>query len=393
MTTALASLYERETNKGEEFICEAVGARSNPEVFKKIRSHSGLHIATIRSGACFGSAWGGNTSVKVERKNLFGESEEILYVKGSGWDLATIEPQGFAPVRMDVLLKMAQLEHLSDSDMVREQRAAMINPSAPTPSVEAILHAIIPFKYVDHTHSDAVVALTNTPDGEAMAREVFGESVLFLPYVMPGFVLARAVFEKTRDVNWDKIEGIILLNHGVFTFHNEARVAYENMIRLVTKAEDFIAKSDAARIRTGTPTLSPEPVQLAKLRQKLSEAMGAPVVVRVDQSDEAVGFSNWEKAQRIASQGTITPDHVIHIKPQPMFVSQNIEASVDEFVKGYHAYFSRNQKPGLKELDACPRWAIWPGVGCLSIGTSAKSLRIVGDIVNHTRRAMQWGMP
>ena len=121
---------------------------------------------------------GGNTSVKTATKNIFGENEDILFVKGSGWDLATIQPAGFAPVKMDVLLRMARLESLSDADMVRAQKAAMTNPSAPTPSVEAILHAIIPFKYVDHTHSDAVVTLTNTPRGEEFAREVFGERVL-----------------------------------------------------------------------------------------------------------------------------------------------------------------------------------------------------------------------
>ena len=115
---------------------------------------------------------GGNTSVKVTQKDIFGDDEEILYVKGSGWDLGDIEAQGFAPVRLKTLEHMAGFEHLSDTDMVRMQRAAMTDPYAPNPSVEAVLHAIIPFKYVDQTHADAVVTITNTPDGEARIREL-----------------------------------------------------------------------------------------------------------------------------------------------------------------------------------------------------------------------------
>src|SRR5918996_3732188 len=134
---------------------------------------------------------GGNTSVKLQQKNLFGKTEDILYVKGSGWDLATIEKQGFAPVRMDVLLEMAKLEQLSDSDMVRAQRAAMTDPGAPTPSIEAILHAIIPFAFVDHTHADVVVTLSNVAGGEGRPRDPYGDRVLIVSYLMPGVALGR----------------------------------------------------------------------------------------------------------------------------------------------------------------------------------------------------------
>lgn len=124
---------------------------------------------------------GGNTSVKETVTNLFGESEEVLYVKGSGWDLGTIEAAGFAPVKLDVLQKMAALDELKDSEMVDGQRAAMLNPNAPNPSVEAILHAIIPFKFVDHTHADAVVAISNTPNGTETLAKIFGKRVFIAP--------------------------------------------------------------------------------------------------------------------------------------------------------------------------------------------------------------------
>lgn len=333
---------------------------------------------------------GGNTSVKASRDNLFGEKEEILYVKGSGWDLATIEPQGFAPVKMDVLLRMSRLETLSDSDMVREQKAAMVNPSAPAPSVEAILHAIIPFKFVEHTHSDSVVTLTNTADGEKNAREVFGDKVILLPYVMPGFILARKIFEATRDLNWDQTEGIVLLNHGIFTFHNDAKIAYENMLRLVTKAEEFLSKRKALETRKAAPQFTPKPEQMADLRKRLGTALGGPVLVRLNSTPEAVGFSTWDKVSEVTAKGTVTPDHVIHIKPKPMILSADPATDLENYIGDYNAYFEANVKPGLKELDACPRWAVWPGAGCLNIATSAKALRIVDDITTHSRRCMQW---
>ncbi|MEW8046403.1 MAG: class II aldolase/adducin family protein, partial [Candidatus Thiodiazotropha sp.] len=134
---------------------------------------------------------GGNTSVKISEPNLFGEEQEILYVKGSGWDLATIEPEGFTPVRMDHLLRLAQLESLSDSEMINQLKTQQTLATAPTASVEAILHAVLPFKYVDHTHADAIVTLTNTPQGERIIRELYGDRVVVIPYVMPGFDLAK----------------------------------------------------------------------------------------------------------------------------------------------------------------------------------------------------------
>ena len=183
---------------------------------------------------------GGNTSVKLSQKNFFGETEELLLVKGSGWDLATIESPGFAPVRLETLKRLAELETLSDCEMVRQQRAAMTDPGAPNPSVEAILHALIPYRYVDHTHADAVLAVTNHPDGEQSIQEIYGNRVIVIPYVMPGFALAKKVRELTQNKNWSDYEGMILMNHGIFTFDDDAQESYEKMIELVTLAENFL---------------------------------------------------------------------------------------------------------------------------------------------------------
>jgi len=329
---------------------------------------------------------GGNTSVKAVSTDVFGDEIETLYVKGSGWDLATIEAAGFAPVKLDALRRMAELETLSDTDMVRAQRMAMLDPSAPNPSVEAILHALIPFKYVDHTHADAVVTITNTPEGETRIRELYGDRVLVIPYVMPGFILAKTIRDLTRNVDWGQLEGMALLHHGVFTFANDARASYECMIRLVSEAEAYLEKH--ARVQTTSAVAREDLPGVARLRQAVCKVKGEPMVVRLDAGDEAVSFSLDATAVETVQAGTLTPDHVIRTKSAPLKVGDDIEASVDSFAGNYRDYFNRHADGTLTCLDAAPRWAVWPGHGCVSFGRSVKETGIVADIAAHTRPAV-----
>jgi rhamnose utilization protein RhaD (predicted bifunctional aldolase and dehydrogenase)/NAD(P)-dependent dehydrogenase (short-subunit alcohol dehydrogenase family) len=337
---------------------------------------------------------GGNTSVKVREPNLFGESEHLLYVKGSGWDLATIEAKGFAPVRMDTLLKLAALERLSDTDMVRVQKAAMTDPNAPTPSVEAILHALIPFDFVDHTHSDAVVAITNTPGGEETIQRVLGQRVLYVPYVMPGFALARLVHERTRDTDWSKYDGMVLQHHGIFSFANDARESYERMIRLVTLAEDFLKAKGALKNEPAAAPAPPETEealrQLAALRRAVSLKAGAAQIALLDGSENALGYANHPRVAEISGRGPLTPDHVIHTKRTPLVLAQDVAQSVEDYASQYLKYFERNATPGLVALDAAPKWVVWPGHGVVSFGVAAKRAGVVADIVRHTVRAQGW---
>ncbi|PVV07351.1 MAG: short-chain dehydrogenase, partial [gamma proteobacterium symbiont of Ctena orbiculata] len=188
---------------------------------------------------------GGNTSVKISEKNLFGEEEEILYVKGSGWDLATIERAGFTPLRMNHLLRLAQLESLSDSEMVNQLKTHQTRAAAPTASVEAILHAVLPYKYVDHSHADAIVTLTNTPRGEEIIRQLYGDRVVIIPYVMPGFDLAKSVARLFPCNAHQETLGMVLMNHGLFTFGDTAQRSYERMIQLVDEAENHLQQAGA----------------------------------------------------------------------------------------------------------------------------------------------------
>src|SRR4051794_4400288 len=215
---------------------------------------------------------GGNTSVKIRETNRFGDEEEILYVKGSGWDLETIEAAGFSPVRLGPAARLATLSRLSDPEMVNELRTAMTLASAPTPSVEAILHAVLPFKYVDHTHADAVVTLTNNPQGEALVREAYGDSVVVTPYVMPGFDLARLCAGRFPAEAGPGTVGMVLLNHGIFSFGDTARESYERMIELVRRAEEILERRNAWSLGPfpETPSAAPDPLAIARLRLDVS---------------------------------------------------------------------------------------------------------------------------
>ncbi len=321
---------------------------------------------------------GGNTSVKTEIINLFGEQEQVLYVKGSGWDLATIEKAGFAAVKLKVLQKMAALESLSDSDMVNTQRTAMLDPNAPNPSVEAILHAIIPYKYVDHTHADAVVTITNTPDGKELIQTIYGNKVLIIPYIMPGFVLAKKVYEITQNLDWSKLDAMILMNHGVFTFSDDAQESYTKMIDLVSQAENYLADYQAKIVKN---TKKPELLELAKIRKKIASIQGKAVIAKWD----SVNFSNLS-----AKYAPLTPDHVIRTKRTPVILNNSeVNHSIEKYVKDYQAYFARNDNGKLTCLNPAPCWAVWQQYGCISFGKTVKEANIIADIKDHTINAIQ----
>ena len=331
---------------------------------------------------------GGNTSVKATAPNIFGEIQEVLYVKGSGWDLASIEKRGFPAVRLQFLQRMVEIEQLNDTDMVRSIKSAMMDPGAPTPSVEAILHAIIPFTFVDHTHADAVVTITNTKNGEARIREIYGDKMLIIPYVMPGFILAKTVHTMTRSTNWNQLDGIILLNHGIFTFDHNAKECYERMIKSVTMAQAYLEKNTTISVPTHNP--QPEDLnQLSRIRQAITKCKGGPMVAKLDETEEAVRFSSLPNVLSIARRGPLTPDHVIRTKRIPVVLSTDVEEDIGGFSKAYTDYFNRHGTSNLKALDPAPRWAVWPGHGIIAFGERIQDTEIILEIGKHTFRAIQ----
>ena len=327
---------------------------------------------------------GGNTSVKIIEKNILSLEEEILYVKGSGWDLEFIEKAGFSPVRMDHMINLSKLDSLSDPQMVNELKTQLTNASSPSPSVETILHAALPFKFVDHTHADAVVTITNTLMGEDRIREIFGDRVVMIPYVMPGFDLAKEVVRIFSEQSSNKTEGMILMNHGIFSFGENAKESYDRMISLVSEAEDYLISQNAWDIKISEiPFIESQMSQeIAELRQQVSLTAGKPMLLNLTNSKSGFSFSNRKDIQSIATRGPLTPDHVIRTKRIPM-----IGRNIDKYKEEYVSYFESNE-PSAKErkriLDQAPRVILDKEFGLCSIGKNMKEIGIISDIYEHT---------
>src|SRR5262245_19202308 len=326
---------------------------------------------------------GGNTSVKIREKNLFGEEETVLYVKGSGWDLETIEPQGFSPVRLAHVLRLSELPSRSDPEMVNQLVTNMLRASAPAPSIETILHGLMPAKFVDHTHADAVLSVTNTKDGEKRIREIYGKRCVVIPYLMPGFDLAQFCAKEFRAQGTKDTVGMVLLNHGIFSFGETAREAYERMIELVTLAEKYLESKRAWSVALNN--FSPgkvEALDQASLRRRLSDTAGAPLILKTVPDERTLAFSQHPGISRISQQGPATPDHVIRTKRTPM-----LGTDVAAYAQDYRRYFDAHA-PKAKEaktiLDSAPRVVLDKTFGLAAAGRTAKDAAIVAEIYDHT---------
>jgi len=323
---------------------------------------------------------GGNTSLKSTVNG-----EDILYVKGSGWDLVSIKKEGFSPVRMATLIEMAKRENLSDSEMVSQQKAAMTDSHAPSPSVEAILHAIIPFKVVDHTHADAIVTISNSKNGTALIDELF-PGFLIVPYVMPGFILAKKIHEMTKDdFDWGSCEGIILHHHGIFTFDDDAKRSYDKMIDAVSLAEDFLEKNAALDYAGGKDEHT---IDLKKLNSLVSEVKGYDTVMKVDRSALAVYYASHSDLQTFATRGILTPEHIIRTKRVPLVIeNDDFETAVQKYVEAYIHYFEAFSTDEIC-LNPAPNYAVLKNYGVVTFGKNDKECSIMADIVEHTMKAV-----
>ena len=342
---------------------------------------------------------GGNTSVKAQVKDLLDEEVEALCVKGSGWDMASIEPAGMPAVRLAALRKLRSRSAMPDGEMVRLQRAALIDPQSPNPSVETLLHAFIPHKFVDHTHATAVLSLIDQAESEALCAETFGHRLGFVPYVMPGFALAKKaaeIFEKAPAV-----EGLILDKHGVFTFGNDAREAYERMIEFVTLAEELLRKKGNAKLPgaklpdriASLSDVAPIIRGVCTLRDASGEGAHKRLVLDFRSNDTILNYVNGKDVKRYARAGVITPDHVIRTKPSPLVLpapevgkladfKSAAQAAARTFMDEYAAYFERHKTRanGASIHDPLPRVALVPGLGLFGLGTSAKEARVAADV-------------
>jgi len=339
---------------------------------------------------------GGNTSVKTSIKDIDGKKYDVLCVKGSGWDMAEIEPEGLPAVKLDPLLALKNKKHLSDEDMVSYQKRNLINIKSPNPSVETFLHAFLPFKYVDHTHADAILNVTNRPGSLNFCKKIFGNKVSIVPYVMPGFMLSKKVSEiysKNPNINC-----LILMNHGIFTFSDDAKKAYTLMIKYVSQAERAIKKLKIKKIK-----------QIKNFSTKFNAHEIAPIIRGLSSNNENQKFivnyrlnkhlkyfMNGKNIRSYSSKGTATPDHVIRVKPFPLIITPKKNSSINDFKflakkafenyrKKYINYFNTNKKKvsGKKVmLDTSPRVVFVQNIGMFSIGKDLKSAKIAGDLTD-----------
>jgi rhamnose utilization protein RhaD (predicted bifunctional aldolase and dehydrogenase)/NAD(P)-dependent dehydrogenase (short-subunit alcohol dehydrogenase family) len=350
---------------------------------------------------------GGNTSVKTRMADLLGETHDVLCVKGSGWDMATIEPAGLPAVKLAPLRKLRQRESLTDEEMVNVQRVNLLDASAPNPSVETLLHAFLPHTFVDHTHAAAVLSLVDQPDSEALVREVYGDSMGFVPYVIPGFKLAKLavqVFDADPEV-----EGLILDKHGIFTFGADAREAYERMIAAVSRAEARLAKGRrnvfAARaLPSGTAAVT----EVAPIIRGAGAVPGANggeprrFVLDFRTGPEILNYVNGVDAPSYTQRGVVTPDHVIRTKALPLLLpppeagkldafAEAVRAAVAQYAARYDAMFARqNARVGntKTKLDPMPRVVLVPGVGLSGVGATQRDAAIAADLAENTVRVI-----
>jgi rhamnose utilization protein RhaD (predicted bifunctional aldolase and dehydrogenase)/NAD(P)-dependent dehydrogenase (short-subunit alcohol dehydrogenase family) len=343
---------------------------------------------------------GGNTSVKTWARDLLGDEIEVLCVKGSGWDMATIEPAGLPAVRLDTLKKLRARTALSDEDMVRVQRANLLDPTAPNPSVETLLHAFIPAKFIDHTHSTAVLSLTDQPEGAEICAQVYAGRLALVPYLMPGFGLAKKavdVFELDPTV-----EGLILLKHGIVTFGESAREAYERMIEMVSLAEARIVRGRKPVFVPGrlpkriAPLRTVAPVVRGACSLKDANVEGAyrRLILEFRTSPAVLDFVSGAEVHRYGQAGVATPDHTLRLKNWPMLTVAPEEgkivdfkraavAAAKAFIGAYNAYFSRNNdssKTKKRPLDPLPRVVLVPGLGLFGLGRTKRDARIAADL-------------
>ncbi len=363
-----------------------------------LRVYSARLLGRVRQLVLHG---GGNVSVKTQMSDVLGKEENVICVKGSGWDMEYIEPPGLPAVRLDPIRELSGLESLSDEDMVNVQRSNLLDSGSPNPSVETLLHAFLPEKFVDHTHANAVLALTDLAEGNAICSELYGKRAPVVPYIMPGFALAKKALEVYREN--PNCEGLILLRHGIFSFGETARESYERMIALVSLAEGRLTVGTGKIERMTLPKALASPSEIAPILRGKCAPMSAKgehrhiiATYRTDNSIKA--YVDGKELTRYSQVGPVTPDHVIRTKPKPLIVPApevgklsawitEVDKRLASYQAEYRAYFDRQNNSLEKAkipLDPMPRVILVRGLGLFGLGDSMGAASIAADLAEAT---------
>ncbi len=348
---------------------------------------------------------GGNSSIKCLEPDHKGQETQVMYIKGSGSDMRTIEKKHFTRLRLEELQLLEEREAMTDEEMVEYLGHTMMGGNQPRPSIETLLHAFVPHDHVYHTHADAITSLTDTPGSQALIRKLFGKELGFVPYTRPGFTLSKWVGKIAKvDLN---LKGVILDKHGLITWGRTAKEAYDRTISFCSKAEKFIQAAKRKRPASlGRVTVKPGSLVeglkrrvdlLPVIRGTVSESQR--MILLFDDSPEVLDFIGRPGAARASQLGPMTPDHIMHIKPKPLFIqnpskdpaklAQQLKAGLLLYKKNYLSYFNRYKDPKLTQLDPYPRIILIPGLGMVTTGKNWQAAKIVQDLYHHNLRVIQ----
>ena len=331
---------------------------------------------------------GGNTSVKLKVRNMIGKEVPALFVKSSGSNLATISPEDFTAIDMDHLLEAKLLKSMNDEDMSSFIRSCMLDQDQAFPSVEVFMHAFISSRFVDHSHADFIVALTNTEMDDKEISDIFNEKILVIPYVQPGFQLARYFLDTIEEKDLSNFAGVILRNHGLFTWGNSASESYDMHIKIVKEAQDFIqSKWNGVKLSSLEKKKEEEMIEfLPKLRGLLGKK--GKKILTWDSSPEAVGFSLSPDAGKFCSLGPATPDMLVRMKKNYLFIDDlsKTEEMIADFVEAYQEEFKRFVSPERSMHDPSPSVMVLKGYGIVTAAPTKREADILRDEAIHSFR-------
>ena len=347
---------------------------------------------------------GGNSSAKVTMKNHLGRDTRVLWIKGSGSDMRTITAKQFTPLRLDELLPLMDREAMSDEEVVAYQTKCTTEPGAPKPSIETLLHAFIPAPHVYHTHADLICALTVTSDSQKLIRQVYGEDVGLIPYLRPGFALAKLVGEAIRRN--PGMRAIVLDKHGLVTWGETPKAAYIETIKMVREAERFIhrarARNGNAAAERARGALRDREERIAAVMMALRGAIGRHerMLLLHEDGPEVLQFLSEPRAGALSQIGPFTPDHILHTKAKPLFlelpqsaepeaIDEAVRKGVEQYRLEYLRYFERHSAPGVTMREPTPRVILVPGLGLITTGKDRRACRIVRDLYVHTMRVIR----
>lgn len=328
--------------------------------------------------------YGGNTSAKLTMQDHLGQPVEVLAVKASGSDIATIKERGFALLRMVDIEPLFARDAMTDEEMVAYLERTLFEPGRPRQSIETLLHAFVPHPHVDHTHPDSIISLACAPDGEAAARAVYGNRMAFVPYIRPGFTLSKWIGQKVREN--PAIELVVMGKHGLVTWGPDAKTSYDRTIDILQEAEDYIAERRRGKRVFGSLNVAGLSVEeradvlaevLPVIRGAVSKRRAA--ILQTDAEMDVIDYVGSERTAEVSQAGAACPDHLVHVKRKPLFVQwtpaegtdvlkQKVVDGIAAYEQDYVGYFEENKETGDELRDAAPRVILIPGVGMVNTG-------------------------